>query len=62
MLWGKVSPLAFFQLRSEKKVRASLKRYLARAQPTDSDEERGALEEYLYQILLRPTSAQIALF
>ena len=48
LLWGKVSPFAVLQLRSENKVRATLQRYISFAQPTDSEEEKQALIDYLF--------------
>ena len=47
-LWGKVSPLSLFQLRTENKVRQNLNRYIRRAQPVNSPQEQAALAEYLF--------------
>ena len=46
----------------EGRCRKFIKRYQTRAQPVDSEAEGEALQEYLFQILLRPSSTEFALF
>ena len=61
-LWGKISPFSILKLRTEGKVRGMLNGYIDRHQPVEDDREKACLQEYLFQILLRDTSTQIALF
>jgi len=61
-LWGKITPFSVARKMSDKRVRNSLRSYIDRHQPIEDDEEKAAMEEYLFQILLRPPSTEFAIF
>ena len=61
-IWGKVSPFALYRKLPESTVLKSIGRYVRRMQPGRTEEENVAMENYLFQILLRPGTTEYALF
>lgn len=61
-MWGKVTPFSIARKVSEKRLRNSLRSYIARHQPIEDPEEIAVMEEYLFQIFVRPCSTEMALF
>ena len=61
-IWGKVSPFALYRKLPESTVLKSIGRYVRTMQPGRTEEENVAMENYLFQILLRPGTSEYALF
>lgn len=61
-LWGKLTPFSVLRKLSEKRVRSLLQGYIRAQQPIEDPAEFATMEEYLFQILLRPASTEFALF
>ena len=61
-LWGKVNPFTLLRMQSESRVRTSLGKYVNAHQPVADEVESECLQEYLFQILLRESSTEAALF